>query len=81
MGETEKVLGGRQSESQPARETALGLQPSLDSKCGFLSKPVLASGSGPTSEISNQAGEDDFEDKLLVSMPNQQFEQVLVVQT
>ena len=80
VGETEKVLGGRQSGSQPARETALGLQPSLDSKRGFLSKPVSASGSGPTSEISSQAGEDDFEDNLLVSTPNQQFEQVLVVQ-
>ena len=80
VGETEKVLGGRQSGSQLARETALGLQPSLDSKRGFLSKPVSASGSGPTSEISSQAGEDDFEDNLLVSTPNQQFEQVLVVQ-
>ena len=46
----------------------------------ILSKPVSASGSGPTSEISSRAGEDDFEDFLLVSTPNQQFEQVLVVQ-
>ena len=69
VGETEKVLGGRQSESQPARVTALGLQPSLNSKCGFLSKPVSASGSRPTSEISSQAGEDDFEDNLLNDNP------------
>ena len=80
VGETEKVLGGRQSGSQPARETALGLQPSLDSKHGFLSKPVSASGSGPTSEISSHSGEDDLEDNLLVSTPNQQFEPALVVQ-
>ena len=46
----------------------------------ILSKPVSASGSGPASEISSQAGEDDFEDNLLVSTPNQQFELVLVVQ-
>ena len=47
----------------------------------ILSKPVSASGSGPTSEISSQAGEGDFEDNILVSTPNQQVEQVLVVQT
>ena len=45
-----------------------------------MSRPVSASSSGPTSEISSQAGEDDFEDNLLVSTPNQQVEQVLVVQ-
>ena len=32
------------------------------------------------SEISSQAGEGDFEDDSLVSTPNQQVEQVLVVQ-
>ena len=47
----------------------------------ILSKPVSASGSGPTSEISSQAGEGDFEDNMLVSTSNQQDEQVLVVQT
>ena len=46
----------------------------------ILSRPVSASSSGPTSEISSKAGEDDFEDNLLVSTPNQQVEQVLVVQ-
>ena len=48
----------------------------------ILSKPVSATGSGPASasEISSQAGEGDFEDNILVSTPNQQVEQVLVVQ-
>ena len=35
---------------------------------------------GAASEISSQAGDGDFEDNLLVSTPNQQVEQVLVVQ-
>ena len=42
----------------------------------ILSKPVSTS----ASEISSQAGEGDFEDNTLVSTPNQQVEQVLVVQ-
>ena len=42
----------------------------------ILSKPVSTS----ASEISSQAGEEDFEDNVLVSTPNQQVEQVLVVQ-
>ena len=42
----------------------------------ILSKPVSTS----ASEISSQAGEGDFEDDSLVSTPNQQVEQVLVVQ-
>ena len=46
----------------------------------ILSKPVSTSGSGPVSEISSQAGEGDFEDNIPVSTPNQQVEQVLVVQ-
>ena len=41
-----------------------------------MSKPVSTS----ASEISSQAGEGDFEDNTLVSTPNQQVEQVLVVQ-
>ena len=48
--------------------------PSLEA--WILSKPVSAS----ASEISSQAGEGDFEDETLVSTPNQQVEQVLVVQ-
>ena len=42
----------------------------------ILSKPVSTS----ISEISSQAGEGDFEENILVSTPNQQVEQVLVVQ-
>ena len=42
----------------------------------ILSKPVSTS----TSEISSQAGEGDFKENILVSTPNQQVEQVLVVQ-
>ena len=41
-----------------------------------MSKPVSTS----ASEISSQAGEGDFEENILVSTPNQQAEQVLVVQ-
>ena len=46
----------------------------------ILSRPVSASSSGPTSEISSQAGEGDFEDNLLVSTPSPLVQQVLVVQ-
>ena len=42
----------------------------------ILLKPVSTS----VSEISSQAGESDFKDNLLVSTPNQQVEQGLVVQ-
>ena len=42
----------------------------------ILSKPVSTS----VSEISSHAGEEDFEDNVLASTPNQQVEQVLVVQ-
>ena len=45
----------------------------------ILLGPVSASSSGPTSEISSQAGEDDFEDNLLVSTPSLLVQQVLVV--
>ena len=46
----------------------------------ILFRPVSTTGSGPTSEISSQAGIDNFEDNLLVSTPEQQVLQVLVVQ-
>ena len=75
MGETEKVLGGRQGKSQPARETALVCSLPSTRSVDFV-KPVSTS----VSEISSQAGEGDFEDNLLVSTPNQQVEQGLVVQ-
>ena len=45
-----------------------------------MSRPVSASISGPTSEISSQAGEGNFEDNLLVSTPSPLVQQVLVVQ-
>ena len=41
-GGTEKVLGGRQGESQPVRETAqVWIKPSLDSKRGFCQNQYL----------------------------------------
>ena len=46
----------------------------------ILSRPVSATSSGPTSEISSRVGEGDFEDNLLVSMPSPLVQQVLVVQ-
>ena len=58
-----------------------GLQPSLNLKRGFCQdqfQPQVQL--GPTSEISSQAGEGDFEDNLLVSTPSPQVQQVLVVQ-
>ena len=74
MGETETVLR-RQSKILPTGKTALvGSIPRLEA--WILSKPVSTS----ASEISSQAGEGDFEDDTLVSTPNQQVEQVLVVQ-
>ena len=87
MGEAQEVLGRRQSEGQPARETALDCSPpstrSVDfvQTSFFLSRPVSASGSGSVSEISSLVSGDDFDDNLLVSMPSPLVQQVLVVQT
>ena len=58
----------------------------------ILSRPVLASGSGPVPEISSLVSGDDFDDNLLVSgddfddnllvsTPSPLVQQVLVVQT
>ena len=75
VGETEKVLSRRQSEILPTGEAALvGSLPST--QAWILSKPVSTS----ASEISSQAGEGDFEENVLASTPNQQDEQVLLVQ-
>ena len=75
MGETETVLSRCQSEILPTgRQHWSAAFPRLE-VC-ILSKPV----STYASEISSQAAEGDFEDNTLVSMPNQQVEQVLVVQ-
>ena len=75
VGETEKVLGGRQGESQPARETALVCSLPTTRSVDFVKTSIYLC-------LRNlfPAGEGDFEDNLLVSTPNQQVEQVLVVQ-
>ena len=80
MGKAEEVLGRRQSEGQPGRETALACSlPSIRSV--DLSRPVSASSSGPASEISSLAGGDDSDNNLLVSTPSPLVQQVLVVHT
>ena len=79
VGETEKALvDARARASQRGRQHWSAAFPRLEA--WILSKPVSTSGSGPASEISSQASEGDFEDNILVSTPNQQVEQVLVVQ-
>ena len=72
------LVDARARASQRGRQHWSAAFPRLEA--WILSKPVSTSGSGPASEISSQAGEDDFEDNLLVSTPNKQFEQVLLVQ-
>ena len=74
----QSLVEARARASQRGRQHWSAAFPRLEA--WILSKPVSASGSGPSSEISSQAGE-DFEDNILVSTPNQQDEQVLVVQT
>ena len=79
VGEAEKVLGdARARASQRGRQHWSAAFPRLEG--WILSKPVSTSSSGAASEISSQAGEGDFEDNILVSTPNQQVGQVLVVQ-
>ena len=46
----------------------------------ITARPASASSSGPASEISSLVSGDDFDDDQLVSMPNPQIQQVLVVQ-
>ena len=72
------LVDARARASQRGRQHCSAAFPRLEA--WILSKPVSASSSGPASEISSQAGEDDFEDNLLVSTSNPQVEQVLVVQ-
>ena len=74
------LVDARARASQRGRQHWSAAFPRLEA--WILSKPVSASGSGPASasEISSQDGEGDFEDNILVSTPNQQVEQVLVVQ-
>ena len=71
-------MDARARASQRGRQHWSAAFPRLEA--WILSRPVSASSSGPTSEISSQAGEDDFTDNLLVSTPDQQVQQVLVVQ-
>ena len=72
-GETEKVLGGRQSKSKPAGETALVC--SLPStQRGFCQNQYL-----PQAQDILQKSLPRLVN-ILVSTPNQQVEQVLVVQ-
>ena len=68
------LVDARARSCQRGRQHWLAAFPRLEA--WILSKPVSTS----ASEISSQAGEGDFEENLLVSTPNQQVEQVLVVQ-
>ena len=68
------LVDARARASQRGRQHWSAAFPRLEA--WILSKPVSTS----VSEISSQAGEGDFEDNLLVSTPNQQVEQGLVVQ-
>ena len=72
------LVDARARASQRGRQHWTAAFPRLEA--WILSRPVSASSSGPTSEISSQAGEDDFEDNLLVSTPSPLVQQVLVVQ-
>ena len=72
------LVDARARASQRGRQHWSAAFPRL--KAWILLGPVSASSSGPTSEISSQAGEDDFEDNLLVSTPSPLVQQVLVVQ-
>ena len=68
------LVDARARASQRGRQHWSAAFPRLEA--WILSKLVYTS----VSEISSQAGEGDFEDNLLVSTPNQQVEQGLVVQ-
>ena len=68
------LVDARARASQRGRQHCSAAFPRLEA--WILSKPVSTS----VSEISSQAGEGGFKDNLLVSTPNQQVEQGLVVQ-
>ena len=75
MGELRRsLIDARARSCQRGRQHWSAAFPRLEA--WILSKPVSTS----ASEISSQAGEGDFEENVLASMPNQQVEQVLVVQ-
>ena len=73
------LVDARARASQRGRQHWTAAFPRLEA--WILARPVLASRSGPASEISSLVGEGDFDDNLLVSMPKPLVEQVLVVQT
>ena len=79
MGKAQEVLGRRQSEGQPARETALDCSFPSTRSVDFVQTSF--SRSGPVSEISSLVSGDDFDDNLLVSTPSPLVQQVLVAQT
>ena len=68
------LIDARARSTQQGRQHWSTAFPQL--KAWILSKPVSTS----ASEISSQAGEEDFEDNVLASTPKQQVEQVLVLQ-
>ena len=75
MGELRRSLRDARARScQRGRQLWSAAFPRLEA--WIQSKPASTS----ASEISSQAGECDFEEDTLVSTPNQQVEQVLVVQ-
>ena len=79
MGELRRSLDdARARASQRGRQHWSAAFPRLEA--WILSRPVSASSSGPTSEISSQAGEGDFEDNIPASTPSPLVQQVLVVQ-
>ena len=72
------LIDARARASQQWRQHWTAAFPRLEE--WILFRPVSASSSGPASEISSQAGGDDFDDNLLVSTPSPLVQQVLVVQ-
>ena len=79
MGKASDVLGRRQSEGQPARETALDCSLSSTRSVYFVQTSFSLS-SGPASEISTLVSGDDFDDYLLVSTPSPLVQQVFLVE-
>ena len=79
MGKASDVLGRRQSEGQPARETALDCSLPSTRSVDFVQTSFSLS-SGPASEISTLVSGDDFDDYLLVSTPSPLVQQVFLVQ-
>ena len=62
------LVDARARASQRGRQHWTAAFPRLEAL--ILSRPVSASSSGPTSEISSQGGEGDFEENIPASTPN-----------